>query len=103
MSKFTDMMKSDVEKVFLNTDDFADSAVYSYENQSIQCNVVLNCNVELIGEHGQVGEKITTIKLSSDVDISVGGVFSLLNGDIYKIDAPISNDGFAQTVSVVKQ
>ncbi len=80
------------------------NAIYTFNLINISIEVVLNKDVNIVDDFGQVFEKITTIDLSASVDVVIGGIFAMQNGDTYIIDAkPISNDGSIQVVSVVKQ
>jgi len=69
----------------------------------VTVDIIVNKDVALIGEYGQVSERVTTIDVSSDLTVSVGSEF-VFTDITYIVDKPkITDDGMIKTFTVVEQ
>lgn len=93
------MFLEDVEPFFA---DFSQVAIYSNDSVNKKIDVILDYDVEFIGQNGELSGNSITVTFKADSSVLIGGIFCIL-GVNYVVDAQVSNDNKIQVVSVVKQ
>jgi hypothetical protein len=101
---FKEQMAADLSTVFFNTDDFAESAIYTpVSGAAVACSVLIDHNIELqpSGLDSQVSVTATVIEsMVSEVGIPVVGATFTIGSTEYEIRELLENDGLITRVAV---
>lgn len=97
------LMNSDIENIFFNTNEFADSAIYNSKDGTIShkaIKVVIDNNIALSDANYGMNE-IATITLKK-TDVNLPKIYDTITVDttIYTVRQRISGDGYVWVLAV---